>query len=43
MRSRNMNLIIVGMEYAGKTTLADEIIKWRNDVMGKPSPLGIVE
>lgn len=38
-----MNLIIVGMEYAGKTTLADEIIKWRNDVMGKPSPLGIVE
>lgn len=38
-----MRLIIVGSEYAGKTTLVKEIVKWRNDVMGPPTPLGIVE
>ncbi|MCL0099501.1 hypothetical protein M1O55_01365 [Dehalococcoidia bacterium] len=38
-----MRLIIVGSEYAGKTTLANEIVKWRNSVMGPPTPLGIVE
>ena len=38
-----MRLILVGSEYAGKTTLADEIVKWRNRVMGPPTPLGIVE
>ena len=29
-----MNLIIVGCEYAGKTTLADEIVKWTERTMG---------
>lgn len=38
-----MRLIIVGSEYAGKTTLAQEIVKWRNEVMGPPPPPGIVE
>ena len=37
-----MRLIIVGCEYAGKTTLVEEIVKWRNAVMGPPTPLGIV-
>jgi len=38
-----MRLIIVGCEYAGKTTLVNEIVKWRNDLMGPPTPKGIVE
>ena len=38
-----MRLILVGSEYAGKTTLVQEIVKWRNEVMGPPTPLGIVE
>ena len=38
-----MRLIIVGSEYAGKTTLAEEIVKWRNNVMGEPTPHGIVQ
>ena len=38
-----MRLIIVGCEYSGKTTLVNEIIKWRNDLMGPPTPKGIVE
>ena len=38
-----MRLIIVGCEYAGKTTLVEEIVKWRNEVMGQPTPLGIVQ
>lgn len=29
-----MRLIIVGCEYAGKTTLSEEIIKWTNRTMG---------
>ena len=29
-----MNLIIVGCEYAGKTTLANEIVEWTNRTMG---------
>ena len=37
-----MRLIIVGSEYAGKTTLVKEIVKWRDNVMGPPTPLGIV-
>ena len=38
-----MRLILVGCEYAGTTTLVQEIVKWRNEVMGPPTPLGIVE
>ena len=38
-----MRLLLVGCEYAGKTTLVQEIVKWRNEVMGPPTPLGIVE
>ena len=38
-----MRLILVGSEYAGKTTLVKEIVRWRNDVMGPPTPLGVVE
>ena len=37
-----MRLIIVGPEYAGKTTLAENIVAWRNEVMGPATPLGIV-
>ena len=37
-----MRLILVGCEYAGTTTLAEEIVKWRDKVMGPPTPLGIV-
>ena len=37
-----MRLILVGCEYAGTTTLAEEIVKWRDRVMGPPTPLGIV-
>ena len=37
-----MRLIIVGSEYAGKTTLVKEIVKWRDEVMGPPTPAGIV-
>lgn len=38
-----MRLILVGCEYSGTTTLAEEIVKWRNKIMGPPTPLGIVE
>ena len=38
-----MRLIIVGCEYSGKTTLVNEIVKWRNELMGPPTPKGIVE
>ena len=38
-----MRLILVGSEYAGKTTLVNEIVEWRNQVMGPPTPLGVVE
>ena len=38
----HMKLILVGCEYAGTTTLAEEIVKWRDKVMGPPTPLGIV-
>ena len=37
-----MRLILVGSEYSGTTTLAEEIVKWRDKVMGPPTPLGIV-
>ena len=37
-----MRLIIVGSEYAGKTTLVNEIVDWRDEIMGPPKPLGIV-
>ena len=37
-----MRLILVGCEYAGTTTLAEEIVKWRDKVMGPATPLGIV-
>lgn len=37
-----MRLILVGCEYAGTTTLAEEIVEWRDRVMGPPTPLGIV-
>ena len=37
-----MRIILVGCEYAGTTTLAEEIVKWRDKVMGPPTPLGIV-
>ena len=29
-----MRLILVGCEYAGKTTLANEIVKWIDDTLG---------
>ena len=29
-----MKLILVGCEYAGKTTLANEIVKWIDHTMG---------
>ena len=31
--SREQDLIIVGCEYAGKTTLANEIVKWTGRTM----------
>ena len=37
-----MRLIIVGSEYAGKTTLVEKIVDWRDEVMGPPTPKGIV-
>lgn len=37
-----MRLIIVGSEYAGKTTLVNKIVDWRDEMMGPPIPLGIV-
>ena len=38
-----MRLILVGSEYAGTTTLVKEIVKWRDRLMGAPTPLGVVE
>ena len=29
-----MNIILVGCEYTGKTTLADGIVEWSKDVFG---------
>ncbi len=37
-----MRLILVGSEYAGKTTLAEEIVKWRDTTMGVQTPHGLV-
>ena len=37
-----MRLIIVGAEYTGKTTLVEKIVDWRDEVMGPPTPKGIV-
>ncbi len=37
-----LKLIIVGAEYAGKTTLVNKIADWRDEMMGQPTPLGIV-
>ena len=37
-----VRLIIVGSEYTGKTTLVEKIVDWRDDVMGPPTPKGIV-
>ncbi len=36
-----MRLIITGCEYAGKTTLANEISKWKDRTMGPPIPPGM--
>ena len=37
-----MRLIIVGSEYTGKATLVEKIVDWRDEVMGPPTPKGIV-
>ena len=36
-----MRLIIVGPEYAGKTTLVEKIVDWRDEVIDEP--LQVVE
>ena len=36
-----MRLIVVGCEYAGKTTLIKEIAAWKDQTMGPPIPLGM--
>ncbi len=33
-----MNIILIGCEFAGKTTLAAEIVKWSEETMGFSSP-----
>jgi GTPase SAR1 family protein len=38
-----MRLILIGSEYAGKTTLVEKIVEWRNATMGQPTPRGIVQ
>ena len=36
-----MRLIITGCEYAGKTTLANGIARWKEAAMGPPIPPGM--